>query len=48
MPEFKRVEIEDPSKLVFGIAEHPLSYGFDLKIGQGEVVPEIKFFPKTV
>ena len=48
MPEFKRVEIDNPSKLVFGVAKHPLSYGLGLKIGQGEVVPEVKFFPKTI
>ncbi|MEM3144494.1 MAG: methyltransferase MtaB domain-containing protein [Thermoproteota archaeon] len=48
MPVFRKVEIEDPSKLVFGIAKHPLSYGLGLKIGQGEVVPEVKFFPKAI
>ncbi|MDW8033788.1 MAG: methyltransferase MtaB domain-containing protein [Nitrososphaerota archaeon] len=48
MPEFRKVEIDNPSKLVFGVARHSLNYGFGLKIGQGEVVPEVKFFPRTI
>jgi methanol--5-hydroxybenzimidazolylcobamide Co-methyltransferase len=45
---FSRLEVNDPSEIVFGSAKHPLNYGFGLKVGYGEVVPEIKFFPKTL
>jgi len=43
---FTSVEISDPKKLVFGKAKKPLRYGFDLEIGNGYVVPELKYFPK--
>lgn len=32
--------------LMFGVSKHPLRYGFNLEVGNGEVVPEIKYFPK--
>jgi len=45
MPVFSDMEIESWEDLVFGFSKHPLSYGLDLNIGNGEVVPEIKYFP---
>ncbi|MGB9717252.1 MAG: methyltransferase MtaB domain-containing protein [Thermoproteota archaeon] len=48
MPSFSSLEVNDPSELVFGLAKHPLNYGFGLKVGQGEVIPEVKFFPRTL
>jgi methanol--5-hydroxybenzimidazolylcobamide Co-methyltransferase len=48
MRVFSRLEFKDPSELVFGSAKHPLNYGFGLKVGQGEVVPEVKFFPRAL
>lgn len=45
---FNRLEIDNPSELIFGMAKHPLDYGFGLKVGQGKVVPEIKFFPRKI
>ncbi|MEM2087379.1 MAG: methyltransferase MtaB domain-containing protein [Thermoproteota archaeon] len=44
---FSRLEVSS-SELVFGFAKHPLKYGLGLKIGCGEVVPEVKFFPKSL
>ncbi len=32
--------------LLFGVSKHPLKYGFNLEVGNSEVVPEIKYFPK--
>lgn len=40
------LEISDPDELVFASCKHPLEYGMGLKIGQGEVVPEIKYAPR--
>jgi len=40
------LEIPDPEELVFGRSKHPLEYGLGLKIGHGEVVPEIKYAPR--
>jgi len=48
MISFNRLEIEKPSELIFGSAKHPLNYGFGLNVGKGEVIPEIKFFPRTL
>jgi methanol--5-hydroxybenzimidazolylcobamide Co-methyltransferase len=48
MPFFDHLEVCNSSELVFGSAKHPLSYGLGLKVGQGEVVPEVKFFPRTL
>lgn len=48
MFSFDHLEISDPSDLVFGSAKHPLNYGLGLRVGQGEVIPEIKFFPKRI
>ncbi|MDD3232833.1 MAG: methyltransferase MtaB domain-containing protein [Candidatus Methanomethylophilus sp.] len=32
--------------MVFGRCKHPISYGFGLKIGAGEVIPEINYAPR--
>lgn len=48
MPLFNRLEVSSSSELLFGFAKHPLKYGLGLKIGCGEVVPEVKFFPKSL
>ncbi|MBQ8373833.1 MAG: methanol--corrinoid methyltransferase [Candidatus Methanomethylophilaceae archaeon] len=37
---------KDADELVFGKALHPVSYGFGLKIGAGEVIPEINYAPR--
>jgi len=41
--EFKQCAITNPDDLYFGRAPNPLTCGFDLKIGCGEVYPEINF-----
>ena len=41
--KFTHLEISDPDKLVFGSAAHPVECGYDLKIGGGQVYPEINF-----
>ncbi|MGQ9479454.1 MAG: methyltransferase MtaB domain-containing protein [Thermoproteota archaeon] len=48
MPLFRTLEIKNPSELVFGYAKHPLKYGLGLVVGDGKVVPEVKFFPRTL
>ncbi len=48
MPLFSKLKIDKPSELFFGSAKHPLNYGLGLKVGRGEVIPEIKFFPRTL
>ena len=32
--------------MVFGKAKQPVSYGFGLKIGAGEVIPEVNYAPR--
>lgn len=43
---FTNLAIEDPKELIFGNSISPLKYGFDLEVGNGKVIPEIKYFPK--
>ena len=43
---FNHIEIEKPNELIFGRSKKPLKYGFNLEIGAGKVIPEIKYFPK--
>ncbi len=43
---FSELAFDDPMDLVFGTAKTPMEYGFDLAVGNGKVIPEIKFFPK--
>ncbi|MEM3957505.1 MAG: methyltransferase MtaB domain-containing protein [Thermoproteota archaeon] len=44
---FGKLEIEKLSELFFGSAKHPLNYGLGLNVGNGEVIPEVKFFPRV-
>ena len=46
MRRFTSMETDSWNDLTFGISKHPLKYGFNLEIGNGQVVPEIKYFPK--
>ena len=32
--------------MVFGFSQHPLSYGFGLKVGAGYVIPEVNYAPR--
>ena len=43
---FNHIEIENPKELIFGKSKKPLKYGFNLEVGAGKVIPEIKYFPK--
>ncbi|MFX1513883.1 MAG: methyltransferase MtaB domain-containing protein, partial [Promethearchaeota archaeon] len=43
---FNRLAFEDPQDLVFGTSKVKLKYGFDLEVGNGRVIPEVKYFPK--
>jgi methanol---5-hydroxybenzimidazolylcobamide Co-methyltransferase len=40
---FVRLTIEDPRELVFGSAPKPVVCGFGLRVGAGEVYPELNF-----
>jgi methanol--5-hydroxybenzimidazolylcobamide Co-methyltransferase len=46
MKKIKKLAFEDPKDLIFGTAKTKIKYGFDLEIGNGKVIPEIKYFPK--
>mgnify|MGYP002395398224 CR=1 FL=1 len=43
---FSSMETGSWNDLIFGVSKHPLKYGLNLEVGNGEVVPEIKYFPK--
>jgi len=43
---FLSMETRSWNDLMFGVSRHPLKYGLNLEVGNGEVVPEIKYFPK--
>jgi methanol--5-hydroxybenzimidazolylcobamide Co-methyltransferase len=43
---YSRMELGSPQELVFGRAKYPLSYGLGLEIGNGFVVPELKYSPR--
>jgi len=45
--KFSRMETASPAELIFGCAKRPLSYGIGLKVGSGQVVPELKYFTKS-
>jgi len=34
-------------ELIFGFSKFPLKYGINLEVGNGRVVPEIKYFPRV-
>lgn len=46
MPTFSSMNTGSSEELVFGICKHPLKYGIGCEIGNGHVVPEIKYFPR--
>ncbi len=46
MPIFHSLEVKSWNDLIFGVSKYPLRYGFNLEVGRGEVIPEIKYFPK--
>jgi len=35
-----------PIDLIFGKSLNPLKYGFDLEVGNGKVIPEVKYWPR--
>lgn len=43
---WRSLDTLNPEELVFGLSKHPLEYGFGVRIGRGEVVPEIKYAPR--
>ncbi|MEM3404208.1 MAG: methyltransferase MtaB domain-containing protein [Nitrososphaeria archaeon] len=43
---FKEVTLS-PDTLIFGRAKYPLRYGHNLEVGKGQVIPEIKYFPRV-
>ena len=46
MKRYNKMELGSVNDLVFGRAKYPLKYGFNLEVGNGSVVPEIKFSPR--
>ena len=42
---FKEVEFSQAEDLVFGVAKHPLKYGYGIELGNRAVIPELKYFP---
>jgi methanol--5-hydroxybenzimidazolylcobamide Co-methyltransferase len=40
---YTRLAIEDPRELVFGTAPNPVTCGFGLQVGSGQVFPELNF-----
>ena len=42
---FTKMENESADDLIFGKAAHPVEYGIGVKLGVGEVVPNIKVAP---
>lgn len=43
---FSQLAYESPDEVLFGFAKHPLNYGFRLKVGEGSVIPEVKYILK--
>ncbi|MFQ5762786.1 MAG: methyltransferase MtaB domain-containing protein, partial [Candidatus Bathyarchaeia archaeon] len=43
---FSSMETKSWENLMFGVSKYPLKYGLNLEVGNGEIVPEIKYFPK--
>ncbi len=44
--QFSRLAYDDPSQISFGFAKTPLKYGLGLSVGDGKVVPEVKYMLK--
>ena len=45
LKRFTKMETKSVNDLVFGQAANPVEYGFDVKLGVGEVIPNIKVAP---
>lgn len=43
---FDHLAYKEPDELVFGFAKYPLRYGLGLTVGDGKVVPEVKYLLK--
>ena len=43
---YSRMELDSAADLVFGRSKYPLRYGLEVEIGNGSVVPEIKYSPR--
>lgn len=46
--KYNKLTINNPDELVFGVATHPVECGHGLKIGGGQVYPEINFTLPTM
>lgn len=46
MKDFKKLSIKEPEKLLFGNAKNPQKLGLGIEVGNGEVVPELKYLLK--
>ncbi|MGQ9524068.1 MAG: methyltransferase MtaB domain-containing protein, partial [Armatimonadota bacterium] len=46
MPKFRTMAYKSPEDMVFGRALRSVSCGFDLTIGAGWVIPELKYAPR--
>ena len=43
---YTKVAYKDADELIFGRAQHPVSYGFGIKAGAGRVIPELNYAPR--
>ncbi|MEM4093053.1 MAG: methyltransferase MtaB domain-containing protein [Conexivisphaerales archaeon] len=43
---FKELAYQASDELIFSPSKHPLRYGYNLSIGDGKVVPELKYIIK--
>ncbi len=43
---FRELAYENAYELAFGFAKKPLSYGLGLSVGDGKVIPEVKYLLK--
>ena len=41
-----KMAYENADDMIFGHAQHPVSYGFGLKVGAGYVIPEVNYAPR--
>lgn len=44
--KYRALAYSDPDEMVFGKAVFPVCCGFDVQIGRGEVLPELKYSPR--
>ncbi len=45
MGKYTQLAYKDAGSIVFGRALHPLRYGLGLSVGEGRVIPELKYWP---